>query len=199
MTAIQAGRRQVRSAGGVVLYGRRRPCGVHAKSEGRDALVISTKDYDDFIARVTYRMQGGNSALYFRAEETEAPWVLRGFQNEIANGSRDSALWHTAGIIDGKTIPGRGWVVTNDEFIEKVRNKDGQWNTTCTAAYGDRLVQILNGFCTSDIVDERARRRASSDCKCTAGPTARCSSKTSKSCRLPRTMTCAYLKLIERK
>jgi hypothetical protein len=132
--------------------------GVHSRSEGRDALVISTKDYDNFIARVTYRMQGGNSALYFRAEETEAPWVLRGFQNEIADGPKDSALWHTAGIIDGKTIPGRGWVVTNDEFIEKVRNKDGQWNTTCTAAYGDRLVQILNGFCTSDIVDEQCEK-----------------------------------------
>lgn len=132
--------------------------GVHAKSEGRDALVISTKDYDNFIARVTYRMHGGNSALYFRAEETEAPWVLRGFQNEIGNSNKDSALWHTAGIIDGKKIPGRGWVVTNDEFIEKVRNKDDQWNTTSTAAYGDRLVQILNGFCTSDIIDEECEK-----------------------------------------
>ncbi|MDY0167755.1 MAG: DUF1080 domain-containing protein [Thermoguttaceae bacterium] len=132
--------------------------GVHAKSEGKDALVISDKNYDNFIARVTYRMIGGNSALYFRAEETEAPWVLRGFQNEIANSNKDSALWHTAGIIDGKTIRGRGWVVTNDEFIEQVRNKDGGWNTTCTAAYGDRLVQILNGFCTSDIIDEECEK-----------------------------------------
>jgi hypothetical protein len=132
--------------------------GVHSKSEGKDGLVISTKDYDNFIARVTYRMRGGNSALYFRAEETSAPWVLRGFQNEIANNSKDSALWHTAGIIDGKTIPGRGWVVTNDELIEKVRNKNDQWNTTCTAAYGDRLVQMLNGFCTSDIIDEECEK-----------------------------------------
>ena len=103
-------------------------------------------------------MHGGNSALYFRAEETAAPWVLRGFQNEIANGPKDSALWHTAGIVDGKTIPGRGWVVSNDEFVEKVRNKDDQWNTTCTAACGDRLVQILNGFCTSDIIDEECEK-----------------------------------------
>ncbi len=130
--------------------------GVHAKSQGKDGLVISNKNYDNFIARVTYRMHGGNSALYFRAEETSAPWVLRGFQNEIANNGKDSALWHTAGIVDGKTIPGRGWVATNDEFIEKVRNKDDQWNTTCTAAYGDRLVQTLNGFCTSDIVDKES-------------------------------------------
>lgn len=128
--------------------------GVHTKNQKKDGLVISTKDYDNFIARVTYRMHGGNSALYFRAEETAAPWVLRGFQNEIANNGRDSALWHTAGMVDGKIIPGRGWVVKNDEFIEKVRNKNDQWNTTCTAAYGDRLVQTLNGFCTSDIVDK---------------------------------------------
>jgi hypothetical protein len=132
--------------------------GVHSKSQGKDGLVISNQDYDDFIARVTYRMHGGNSALYFRAEETAAPWVLRGFQNEIANNGKDSALWHTAGIIDGKTIPGRGWVVENDELVEKVRNKDDQWNTTCTAAYGDRLVQMLNGFCTSDIVDEACEK-----------------------------------------
>ncbi len=132
--------------------------GVHPKSQGKDGLVISDKNYDNFITRVTYRMHGGNSALYFRAEETSAPWVLRGFQNEIANNGKDSALWHTAGIVDGKTIPGRGWVVTNDAFIEKVRNKDDQWNTTCTAAYGDRLVQTLNGFCTSDIVDEASEK-----------------------------------------
>ncbi|MFM8434932.1 MAG: DUF1080 domain-containing protein [Planctomycetia bacterium] len=132
--------------------------GVHKKDQANDGLVISTKNYADFIARVTYRMRGGNSALYFRAEETAAPWVLRGFQNEIANSGRDSALWHTGGIIDGRTIPGRGWVVTNDEVVEKVRNKDDAWNTTCTAACGDRLVQTLNGFCTSDLVDPECEK-----------------------------------------
>lgn len=132
--------------------------GVHSKDQKSDGLVISTRDYDDFIARVTYRMHGGNSAMYFRAEETDAPWVLRGFQNEISNSGKDSALWHTAGIIDGKKIPGRGWVVINEEFAEKVRNKDDQWNTVCTAAYGDRLVQTLNGFCTSDIIDKECEK-----------------------------------------
>lgn len=132
--------------------------GVHPKDQKNDGLVISTRDYDDFIARVTYRMHGGNSAMYFRAEETEAPWVLRGFQNEIAGGGKDSGLWHTAGIIDGKKIPGRGWVVTNEELAEKVRNKDDQWNTVCTAACGDRLVQSLNGFCTSDIIDKECEK-----------------------------------------
>lgn len=38
-----------------------------------EGLVIFTKDYDNFNARVTYRIHRGKSALYFRATDTEAP------------------------------------------------------------------------------------------------------------------------------
>ncbi len=122
--------------------------GLHKKSERRDGLVVSDKNYSDFIVRVTYQIFGGNSALYFRAEEVNTPWLLKGFQNEIAGGAKDSALWHTA----GDKTKGRGWVAQNDEFITKVRNPTG-WNTTCTVAYGDRIVEILNGQWTIDIID----------------------------------------------
>lgn len=122
--------------------------GVHRQDEQRDGLVVSDASYDNFIARVTYRLFGGNSALYFRAEEVNTPWLLKGFQNEIAGNSKDSALWHTA----GDKTPGRGWVAQNDELVKKVRRAD-DWNTTCTAAYGDRIVNILNGFKTVDIID----------------------------------------------
>ena len=30
-----------------------------------------------------------------RAAEEDIPWVLKGFQNEIAGNNKDSALWHT--------------------------------------------------------------------------------------------------------
>ncbi|MFA7172622.1 MAG: DUF1080 domain-containing protein [Kiritimatiellia bacterium] len=122
--------------------------GQHQKGEKRDGLVVSDKEYHDFIVRVTYQIFGGNSALYFRAEEVNTPWLLKGFQNEIAGNSRDSALWHTA----GDKTKGRGWVATNAEFIAKVRNAEG-WNTTCTVAYGDRIISILNGQRTIDIID----------------------------------------------
>ena len=71
------------------------------------------------MARVTYKLNGGNSALYFRAEEEYIPWVLKGFQNEIAGSSKDSALWHTR----GKKTKGRGWVASNDELVAKVRTE----------------------------------------------------------------------------
>ena len=122
--------------------------GKHVANEKRDGLVVSDKIYTDFIVRVSYQLFGGNSALYFRAEEVNTPWLLKGFQNEIAGNDKDSALWHTA----GDKTPGRGWVATNDLFIAQVRNAKG-WNTTCTVAYGDRIVQILNSQRTADIVD----------------------------------------------
>jgi len=122
--------------------------GKHRSDEKRDGLVVSDKNYTNFIARVTYELFGGNSALYFRAEEVNTPWLLKGFQNEIAGNEKDSALWHTA----GDKTKGRGWVARDDAFIAKVRNPKG-WNTTCTAVFGDRIVESLNGQRTVDIVD----------------------------------------------
>ena len=123
--------------------------GVHDKTEKKDGLLISLADYDNFMARVTYKLNGGNSALYFRAEEEDIPWVLKGFQNEIAGNSKDSALWHTR----GKKTKGRGWVASNDELVAKVRDAKGGWNTVSTIAVGDRIVNRINGFETFDIVD----------------------------------------------
>lgn len=123
--------------------------GLHDKTEKKDGLVISLADYANFMARVTYKINGGNSALYFRAEEEDVPWVLKGFQNEIAGNNKDSALWHTS----GKTTKGRGWVASNDELVEKIRDAKGGWNTVSTVAVGDRIVNRINGFETFDIVD----------------------------------------------
>ncbi len=128
--------------------------GIHDEKEKKDGLVISHDDYANFIARVTYKLNGGNSALYFRAAEEDIPWVLKGFQNEIAGNERDSALWHT----QGKTTKGRGWVATNDELVGKVRDAKGGWNTTATIAVGNRIVDRLNGFQTFDIVDEKCEK-----------------------------------------
>ncbi len=124
--------------------------GIHDQKEKRDGLVISEKNYSDFMARVTYKINGGNSALYFRAEEVDTPWVLKGFQNEIAGNNVDSALWHTA----GKVTRGRGWVAKNEELVKKVRQNG--WNTVSTIAIGNRIVNRLNGFETFDIIDPLA-------------------------------------------
>ncbi|MBP5284712.1 MAG: DUF1080 domain-containing protein [Kiritimatiellae bacterium] len=127
--------------------------GFHPAGIEEDGLVISDLDYGNFVARVSYNINGGNSALYFRSAEENIPWVLKGFQNEIAGNSRDSALWHT----QGETTPGRGWIAWNDELVEKVR-KPGGWNTITTIAVADRIVDRINGFETFDIVDPECEK-----------------------------------------
>ena len=131
--------------------------GKHERGEERDGLVVTDKNYADFAARVTYRLYDGNSALYFRAEEVDTSWLLRGYQNEIATDrERDSAIWHTQGI-SAETQPGRGWIARNDEYIKEVRNNGADdWNTICTVAVGNRIVEFMNNYKTSDLIDNKA-------------------------------------------
>ncbi|MDO5554985.1 MAG: DUF1080 domain-containing protein [Planctomycetia bacterium] len=132
--------------------------GSHSATEPRDGLVVSDENYADFAVKVTYRIFGGNSGLYFRAEENDVPWLMRGFQNEIADDQGDggyvsSGIWHTQGLKeDGTVIPGRGWLGRDEEFVAKVLNK-GDWNTICTVAIGNRIVNFMNDFRTLDFTD----------------------------------------------
>lgn len=125
--------------------------GQHDNTEPRDGLIVSTFYYDDFAAKVDYVFKGGvNSALYFRAHEVNTPWLLRGCQDEICGYSKEAAIWHTA----GKGEPGRGWLASDDEFVETIRNKgENDWNEIAVCACGQRAVTFLNGFRVVDITD----------------------------------------------
>ena len=97
-----------------------------------------------------------NSALYFRAHEVDTPWLLRGCQDEIAGNGKEAGIWHTAG---GPGQPGRGWLGTDDEFAESIRNKgDEAWNEIAVAAVGDRVVTFLNGFRVVDLTDPQIEK-----------------------------------------
>ncbi len=130
--------------------------GQHDNTEPRDGLIVSTFYYDDFAAKVDYVFKGGvNSALYFRAHEVNTPWLLRGCQDEIAGNGKEAAIWHTA----GKNEPGRGWLASDDEFVETIRNKgENDWNEIAVVACGDRVTTFLNGFRVVDIDDPQIEK-----------------------------------------
>ena len=137
--------------------------GHHVKSEPKDGLIVSNDNYDNFAAKVTYIINGGNSALYFRAEEVDTTWLLRGYQNEIAGNDAEASIWHTAGTPNDP--PGRGWLDRGDaaktearlKLVEELRSKDS-WNTVCTCACGDHLVTFLNGFPIVDMLDPEGEK-----------------------------------------
>ncbi len=69
--------------------------GVHRQDEKRDGLVVSDDEYENFIARVTYRIFGGNSALYSARRKSTLVAAKR-LPKEIA-GNNKTPLLHTAG------------------------------------------------------------------------------------------------------
>ncbi len=146
--------------------------GHHTRNEQRDGLVVSCHNYDNFVAKVDYMINGGNSALYFRAEEVKTPWLLRGYQNEIAGNAAEAHIWHTSGTPSDP--PGRGWIAEgtpeeqkaknvsvvlnrDKEFTEQIRNDLG-WNVLATVALDDHLITFLNGYKIVEMYDPAGER-----------------------------------------
>ncbi len=120
--------------------------GTTEPGEARDGMILSKDIYKDFAVKVSYKEQGGNSGLYFRASEVNQPYWLKGFQCEIADINACCNLWE---------VEGRGWVAKTNETEAAVAKvlKPKEWNDVGTVAIGDHLVTYLNGQKIVDIND----------------------------------------------
>ena len=123
---------------------------VHATSprtERRDGMVISKEVYDNFAVRLSFRRGSGNSGMYFRAHEIDAPHWVCGFQCEIDAGKVTGGLWE----VGGGPSKGRGWVFMPPD--ENAQNFKTDWNDVSTVAVGNRIVTNLNGVQVVDMID----------------------------------------------
>ncbi len=120
--------------------------GTTEPGEARDGMILSKDIYKDFAVKVSYKEQGGNSGLYFRASEVDKPYWLKGFQCEIADINACCNLWE---------VDGRGWVAKTSETEAAVAKvlKPKEWNDVGTVAIGDHLVTYLNGQKIVDTID----------------------------------------------
>jgi len=117
--------------------------------EKRDGMLLSTEVFENFAVRVAFKQNGGNSGVYFRAHEINAPHWLCGFQCEI-DGNATGGLWE----VGGGPSKGRGWVAQASAINAETKNfKQKEWNAVSTVAIGDRIVTNLNGLQLVDIVD----------------------------------------------
>ncbi|MDR1268514.1 MAG: DUF1080 domain-containing protein [Planctomycetaceae bacterium] len=117
--------------------------GTTEEGQPKDGMLLSKESYKNFAAKVSFKMITGNSGLYFRAEEVDKPYWLKGFQCEIAVGGDTAGLWE---------VQGRGWVAKNVE-LAKEKYKTADWNEVGTVAVGDHLTTFLNGWTIVDIDD----------------------------------------------
>ena len=122
-------------------------CGKTPENEERDGMVVTKKTYKNVAAKVSFKMEKGNSGLYFRAIDVNKPYWLAGFQCEIAENAKVNAnFWE---------VQGRGWIQKTPatEAIAEKATKQGDWNHIGTVAIDDRLVSFLNSWMVMDIID----------------------------------------------
>ncbi len=123
---------------------------------------------EDFELRLSFKIESGNSGIYYRAQRIGA-YEVGGYQLEIA-GDRSGILLETgsdrirrepshrgfvtvATMIDGKST------VTNEKPIASpgVFKRDG-WNDVVIIARGNQLTHMLNGRMVMETRDEYEKR-----------------------------------------
>ncbi|MDR2439515.1 MAG: DUF1080 domain-containing protein [Planctomycetaceae bacterium] len=122
--------------------------GTTEEGQPKDGMLLSKESYKNFAVKVSFKMLTGNSGLYFRAEEVDKPYWLKGFQCEIAIGGDTAGLWE---------VQGRGWVTKNVE-LAKEKYRTGDWNEVGTVAVGDQLTTFLNGWMITNINDPQCAK-----------------------------------------
>jgi len=122
--------------------------GTSVKSERRHGLLMSDKEYSDFVVRFRFRVVKGDSGFYFRSEKVEQKVGVNGFQAEVDNSKEVAGLYETGG---------RAWVKRPDPNVIKEIYKPGEWNQMSITAIGRNVVVRLNGTVTSELKNDRGR------------------------------------------
>ena len=119
----------------------------------------------DFILKIAFRIQNGNSGIQYRSKEHDK-WRINGYQAEIENNpGKVGFLYHEGG---------RGWLVHVGDFmiideegkksiVSKVADvgalkeagyyKMKDWNEYIIIAQGNFIRQYLNGYPTMALID----------------------------------------------
>jgi hypothetical protein len=95
--------------------------GKSPKSEKRHGMLLSDKQYSDFVATAKFRVLSGDSGFYFRSERVKSNVSVNGFQVEVDSSQETGGLYETGG---------RAWVhKPSEEVIGKRIYKPGERTT----------------------------------------------------------------------
>ncbi|MBI2477916.1 MAG: DUF1080 domain-containing protein [Planctomycetia bacterium] len=124
--------------------------GSQDSSEKRHGMLLSQKQYGDFIVRLKYKSLEGNSGFYFRVQKVDHAVSVKGFQAEIdADGKDVGGLYETLG---------RAWVVQPKPEDIKTYYKDKDWNEMTVSAIGGDVTVTVNGVKTAVLKDDPSPR-----------------------------------------
>ena len=119
----------------------------------------------NFILKIKFRIQNGNSGIQYRSKEPDK-WRISGYQAEVENNAgKVGFLYHERGrgwlvnvgdsmIIDEKGSKNVVGKVSDVEAIKKAGYyKDKDWNEYTIIARGNHILHFLNGYPTVELID----------------------------------------------
>ena len=126
----------------------------------------------NFVLKVQFRIQNGNSGIQYRAREVEK-WVIAGYQAEVANNpgrvgflydEKSRGRMVNVGDIMLVTKEGKkevlGPIADQKALIEAGYYKEKDWNEYTIVGRGNHVMHYLNGFQTVEMIDEDPKGRA---------------------------------------
>ncbi len=125
--------------------------GTSPKSEKKHGILLSDKEYSDFIVRAKFRVHKGDSGFYFRAKKVKSSVNVNGFQVEVDTSKETGGLYETGG---------RAWVnKPNKEAITKRKYIPGEWTNLELNASGRNISVKINGVICSELKNDKGNTK----------------------------------------
>ena len=125
--------------------------GTSPKSERRHGILLSNKEFSDFVVKAKFRVHQGDSGFYFRAKRVKSGVSVHGFQVEVDTSQQTGGLYETGG---------RAWVnKPSAEVVKKRGYEKGQWTDLELSAIGRQVVVKSNGVTSSELKNDRGRTK----------------------------------------
>ena len=125
--------------------------GTSPKSERRHGILLTDKQYSDFVVKAKFRVHAGDSGFYFRAERVKSAVSVNGFQVEVDTSQETGGLYETGG---------RAWVHRpTAAVIKKRKYKQGEWADLELSAIGGHIVVKINGVISTELKNDKSRRK----------------------------------------
>ena len=125
--------------------------GTSPKSERRHGILLSDRQFTDFVVKAKFRVHQGDSGFYFRAKRVKSGVSVHGFQVEVDTSQETGGLYETGG---------RAWVSKpSAEVVKKRGYKRGQWTDLELRAIGRHVVVKINGVTSSESKNDSSRAK----------------------------------------
>ena len=141
------------------------------KAKGNTFCVWRGGKLKNFILKIQFRIENGNSGIQYRSKENDK-WRISGYQAEVENKQgKVGFLYHEKGrgwlvnvgdimVIDKdgrKNVTGK--IADQKGLIKKGYYREKDWNEYTIICRGNHIVHYLNGMQTIELIDNDVKNR----------------------------------------